>query len=314
MWPNRLAVGVVGYQLNNELSCLCRCKPDDVVGELLVSLPYRLGLPAWAFPGWRNKYLTDTPSMLASYATVFNCVEGNTTFYHVPDAGTVDHWLEAVEQRDFLFSFKLPRTVTHERRPSMNDLYLFLDRVKPLGQHLGPFLLQFPEWVGIDQLRRLKPVFDAVALRGSAVVEVRNPLLFQQPEILEPFLNHYSFGRVILDSRALYQGNIRHPDVRAAMHEKPDVPVLTSIYNELVLVRLILHPDGKSNARWINEWASRTATWLREGLVPHIMIHCPNNQYCPLFAEQFHIALAAECHSMPSVLPAWPVPQQGQLL
>ena len=254
--------------------------------------------------------------MLSSYASVFNAVEGNTTFYHVPDANTVDAWLKAIEGRDFLFSFKLPRSVTHERRPNMHDLEMFLNRLKPLSQHLGPFLLQFPKWVGMDQLRRLKQVFDIIAMHGngSAVIEVRNDLLFTQPEILEPLLHHYRFGRVILDSRALYQGDINHPDVLSAIHEKPNVPVLSTIYNDRVLLRLILHPDGKSNTKWISEWAKQTATWLRNGLVPHIMIHCPNNQHCPLFATQFHIELAKHWVDMPAELPAWPVPQQGRLL
>ena len=50
---------------------------------------YNIGLPAWAFPGWHGRYFNTTPSALASYASVFNTVEGNTTFYHVPDERTV---------------------------------------------------------------------------------------------------------------------------------------------------------------------------------------------------------------------------------
>ncbi|MFK7859444.1 MAG: DUF72 domain-containing protein [Granulosicoccus sp.] len=275
---------------------------------------YRLGLPAWAFPGWRNTYFIDQPSMLASYASVFNTVEGNTTFYHVPDEPTVSSWARALDGHDFLINFKLPRSVTHERRPSMDDLHLFLNRIQPLRDHTGAFLIQFPEWVGIDQLRRLKPMFDIIRGQGDAVIEVRDPVLFRQPELLEPLLEYYGFGRVILDSRALYTGDIHHPDVLAAVHEKPDVPVLNTVYNKLALVRLILHPDGISNLPWINEWAKRTASWIEAGMRPHIMIHCPNNLYCPLFAEQFHLALSSMLAEPLPDLPEWPVPQQGQLL
>lgn len=277
-------------------------------------LRYRLGLPAWAFPGWRNTYFLEQPSMLASYASVFNAVEGNTSFYHIPEASTVAGWNEALDGRDFLISFKLPRTVTHERRPSMDDLHLFLDRIKPLRNHLGPFLLQFPEWVGMAQLRRIKPVLDTLCDHGDVVIEVRDPALFTEPELLEPLLEYYGFGRVMLDSRALYHGNLNHPDVLAAVHEKPDVPVLGTIYNKLALVRLILHPDGVSNTAWINEWARRAASWIDAGITPHMMIHCPNNTYCPLFAEQFHAALGSMLTDPLPDLPAWPVPQQGQLL
>ncbi|MFK7992832.1 MAG: DUF72 domain-containing protein [Granulosicoccus sp.] len=275
---------------------------------------YRLGLPAWAYPGWRNTYFVDNPSMLASYASVFNAVEGNTSFYHVPDASSVTSWAKALDGHDFLISFKLPRTITHESRPCMQDLRLFLSRLMPLRGHIGPFLIQFPEWVAMTQLRRFKPVFDEIRNHGDAVIEVRHPALFSQPELLEPLLAHYGFGRAMLDSRALYTGDVSHPDVLSAVHEKPDVPVLFKVYNQLVLVRLILHPDGISNARWIKEWATRTAQWINAGMTPHIMIHCPNNLYCPLFAEQFHSAMVPMLDKPMPALPRWPVPQQGQLL
>ena len=48
-------------------------------------MPYRLGLPAWAFPGWKGQYWTASPSTLANYSSIFHTVEGNTTFYGVPD-------------------------------------------------------------------------------------------------------------------------------------------------------------------------------------------------------------------------------------
>lgn len=277
-------------------------------------LPYRLGLPAWAFPGWRNTYLLDRPSMLASYASVFNAVEGNTTFYHIPDADAVSAWKEATDGQEFQFCFKLPREVTHERRPDMQMLSRFLERIEPLSNNLGPFQLQFPQWAGMAHLRRLKPVFDAVADRHDAVVEVRDPELFKDPGLLEPLLDYYGFGRVMLDARALYQGDLHHPDILAAVHEKPDVPVLSTVYNRLAFVRLILHPADTDNARWIDQWAVRTVKWLSDGIVPHIMIHCPNNQYCPMFAERFHRSLMKVCDEPMPDLPAWPVPQQGSLI
>ena len=130
------------------------------------SLPYRLGLPAWAFAGWRGRYFTDRPSQLASYARVFNAVEGNTTFYRTPDAATVTRWREAVTATDFRFCFKLPRTVTHERTPDLAELDRFLKAIAPMGQHLGPLLLQFPASVGPQPLALLERI---VRIRGHYV-------------------------------------------------------------------------------------------------------------------------------------------------
>ncbi len=118
-------------------------------------LGYYLGLPAWGFPGWTGSYFPRPrlgTSTLHYYAQVFNTVEGNTTFYRVPEAATVSRWREAVAGRAFRFSFKIPKTVTHQRHPDWNDLRQFLTVMEPLGEHLGAFLVQFPAGMSPDDL------------------------------------------------------------------------------------------------------------------------------------------------------------------
>jgi hypothetical protein len=58
---------------------------------------YFLGFPPWGFLGWKGRYFTEKPFRLASYAQVFNTVEGNTTFYRTPDANTVERWRDACQ-------------------------------------------------------------------------------------------------------------------------------------------------------------------------------------------------------------------------
>ena len=82
-------------------------RTNDLGGQTLTlsdtvsAARYRLGLPAWAFPGWKNRYFADRPSTLASYAQVFATVEGNTTFYRTPDEKTIANWQRAVAETDF---------------------------------------------------------------------------------------------------------------------------------------------------------------------------------------------------------------------
>lgn len=276
---------------------------------------YYLGLPAWAFPGWKDSYFRDSPSRLASYAQVFNTVEGNTSFYRIPDKTSIDRWLEAVDGTGFRFCFKLPREVTHESPADMRALASFLDAIVPLGDHVGPLLVQFPATCGPAEIDRLEPVFEAIAEHHAFVVEVRHPTFFEDPEMLQPVLDRYGAGRVMLDSRPIFEGNRQHPEVLAALHEKPDVPVLERVYNEVALVRLILHPDVDSNRPYIDEWATRVARWRERRIETWMMIHCPNNQYCPSLALDFHETLrrVAGQATVPK-LAAWPVPQQQTLL
>ena len=276
---------------------------------------YRLGLPAWAFPGWKGRYFHDRSTLLPDYASVFNTVEGNTTFYRIPDTNTVGAWRDALAGTDFRFCFKLPRTVTHDRTPDFDDLRAFLVATEPLSPHLGPFLLQFPARIGPGQLPVIESVLDRMPEDSRLAIEVRHPRFFSEPEILEPLIARYRAGRVCLDSRPLYDGDREHPDVVGALHEKPNLPVLPDVYNGLAFLRLVMHPEPAGNVPFITEWADRVAEFLLSGVETFVMIHCPNNLHCPRFALDFHRALMCR-PGMEGLadLPPWPVPQQASLI
>ncbi len=253
----------------------------------------------------------DSPTRLASYASVFNCVEGNTTFYATPAASTVNRWLESVPP-DFRFCFKLPKSVTHAQRPDYRELEGFLDAVEPLRPVLGPLLVQLPATKGARALEDLEPVLATVRARHRFVIEVRHPEFFEDPSILEPWLEQYRAGRVILDARPIHRGNRAHPEVVDALHEKPDLPVSATVYADMPFVRLVLHPDIVSNTPYLLAWADRAAQWIGEGLRPFMMIHCPNNLHCPPLAREFHERLRRQIGG--NRLPAWPLPEQQALL
>lgn len=273
---------------------------------------YYLGLPAWAYPGWAGEYFPAVGSALAHYASVFNTVEGNTSFYRVPDAGAVARWAEAVSGTGFRFSFKLPRSVTHERRPDWDDLSRFLAVMEPLGEHLGPFLVQCPAGLGPEALPALEALFERLPGAYRYALEVRHPEFFSRPQLLEPLLERSGAGRVMFDSRPIYREDSQHPEVLAARHRKPDVPLLDTVYNGLVYARVVLHPERSCNGPYLEDWLRRCETYLAEGHQLYFMMHCPNNQHCPAFAEEFHSLLRGRLPSL-AALPPWPVPRQDRL-
>ena len=276
---------------------------------------YHLGLPAWAFPGWKGPYFPPDRPAIESYSKVFNTVEGNTTFYGIPDENTVTGWIRSVADPGFRFCCKLPRSVTHEARPSNVDLKQFFKTLEPLGENLGPFMIQLPAKVGPETLPDLERLVERLPRSFRYVIEVRHPAFFSEPERLEALIDEFNLGRVMLDSRPIYEGDRSHPEVLDALHEKPDVPVLDTVYNGIAFVRLILHPDIHSNTPWIKFWAKRAADYLAAGHKVFMMIHCPNNQHCPSLAETFHSTLRAQpgTEELPP-LPAYPVPQQASLI
>ena len=275
---------------------------------------YRLGLPAWAFPGWKDRFWGARPTPLASYSSVFDAVEGNTTFYRIPEPSTVRGWLETVAERDFEFAFKLPRTVTHERRADFDDLHRFLRAIEPLGAHRGPLLVQFPARVGPRDVEAIDALLARLPDGTPHVLEVRHPRFFEEPRMLEPLLDRHGSGLVTLDTRALYGGDLTHPDVVGALHEKPDLPVLGREANGLLFLRLVLHPQAIYNGATLDDWATRVAGLLDSDVTVYAMIHCPNNLYCPGFAREFHDRLRARApENTLAPLPPWPAPQQAGL-
>lgn len=271
-----------------------------------------LGLPAWAYPGWAGKYFPAGGSALEHYAQVFNTVEGNTTFYRVPDASTVARWREAVAGAHFRFSFKLPRTVTHNRHPDREDMARFFSVLATLEDKLGPFLVQCPASLGPAELPALGRLLERLPQGYRYALELRHPAFFSRPERVEPLLEHTGAGRVMFDSRPIYHHDAAHPEILAARHKKPDVPLLDGVYNGLVYARVVLHPDSRYNERYLAQWVERCAAYLAAGSRVYFMMHCPNNQHCPAFARDFYRALKQRVPTLPELAP-WPLPQQAAL-
>src|ERR1700750_2709537 len=84
-------------------------------------------------------------SRLAYYASLFNSLEVNSSFYKVPLATTVQRWATEVPD-DFRFTFKLWREITHVKgfdyRPE--DVHRFMQVIAQAGDKKGCLLLQFP--------------------------------------------------------------------------------------------------------------------------------------------------------------------------
>lgn len=103
----------------------------------------RIGTAGWSFP--RDLDFPDEGTGLERYATRFNCVEINSSFYRPHQRKTYERWATSTPAR-FRFAVKVPQTITHERRlVGIDDvLARFLDETDGLGGKRGPMLVQLP--------------------------------------------------------------------------------------------------------------------------------------------------------------------------
>jgi uncharacterized protein YecE (DUF72 family) len=84
-------------------------------------------------------------SRLTYYASLFNSIEINSSFYKISQAKTIAKWAEEVPS-DFRFTFKLWRGITHEKALDFNpaDVYRFMETIGAAGNRKGCLLVQFP--------------------------------------------------------------------------------------------------------------------------------------------------------------------------
>ncbi len=119
----------------------------------------RFGTSSFSEKSWVGPFYpphSQPRDFLSYYATQFDTVEVDATYYAVPDERVVAGWNRKLPEH-FQLSAKFPRTIVHcgeQATPDPSkvlvpehvagDTALFLERMQPLGTKLGPLVLQFP--------------------------------------------------------------------------------------------------------------------------------------------------------------------------
>jgi uncharacterized protein YecE (DUF72 family) len=104
-----------------------------------------VGTAGWTIPASYKDRFPDRGSHLERYASLFNGVEINSSFYRTHKRATYERWAACVPT-SFRFAVKIPRTITQNRRLKEYEglLEQFLDGSSGLGRKLGVFLVQLP--------------------------------------------------------------------------------------------------------------------------------------------------------------------------
>ena len=108
----------------------------------------RVGCSGWIYKDWRGVvYPEGLPqrAWFGHYATLFDTVEINNTFYRLPPPETVEAWA-AQAPPGFCYAVKLGQFGSHRMklRDAVSWLPNHLDRVERLGKSLGPTLVHLP--------------------------------------------------------------------------------------------------------------------------------------------------------------------------
>lgn len=159
----------------------------------------RLGTSAFTAAGWEGTFYptgTKAADCLTYYATKFDTVEVDSTYYRIPSKSTVQGWARKTPER-FLLAAKIPQVITHERLLIDCDAEFkeFMEAMDSLGEKLGPLLFQFPyfnkkAFPGInDFLARLRPFLEKLPKDRKFAVEIRNKN-WLVPQFVEALRDH----------------------------------------------------------------------------------------------------------------------------
>jgi uncharacterized protein YecE (DUF72 family) len=169
--------------------------------------PVYLGTSAFTANGWAGAFYpkgTKSANYISYYASRFDTVEVDSTFYRCPTVSTVESWARKTPA-DFIFSVKVPRSITHEKVliDCDADFKQFIETMSFLSTKLGPIVFQFPFFnqsvftSDVQFVSRLKAFFKQLPAGYKFAVEIRNKH-WLKPKLID-LLRQYNVALVLQD-------------------------------------------------------------------------------------------------------------------
>ena len=248
---------------------------------------FYIGCPMWGYKEWVGNFFpahTPASDFLRLYSRRLSAVEGNTTFYALPSTETVARWRMEVPTT-FRLCPKVSRAISHS--PALetrkDDTVLFVERMRVLGDRLGPMFLQLPPAFGPDQLKQLQAFLNFWPPDLRLAVEVRHPEFYQEPQAttLNGLLSQYHVARVMMDTRPIRIGSAEEKQVLQARERKPHLPLQVAITTDFTFLRYIGHPRMEVNEPFLDTWAQQLALWIQQGITLYVFCHCPFEVHSP---------------------------------
>jgi uncharacterized protein YecE (DUF72 family) len=143
----------------------------------------RVGCSGWQYKHWRGAfYPPELPQSqwFTYYASRFDTVEINNSFYRLPERTTFVSWARRAPMR-FEFAVKASRFLTHMKKlkDPREPLQRMFSRMRGLGNRLGPVLYQLPPNFRVD-VERLREFIDLLPRDARHVIEFRDPSWYTQ--------------------------------------------------------------------------------------------------------------------------------------
>ncbi len=210
-----------------------------------------IGCAKWNKTDLKGFYPKGTKDELTYYATQFNSIELNATFYGMPTAEQVQTWKDKTP-KDFKFFPKITNTVSHFRRLlNITDVVTqFASAVLNFDEKLGMVFLQLHDNFKPKDFERLEKFVQDWPKEVPLAIELRNTEWFTDEEVFNTvceLFEVHNITNIIVDTAGR----------RDMLHMRLTTPHAFIRY---------VGANAESDYGRLDDWLQRLTKWKKEGL------------------------------------------------
>lgn len=233
-----------------------------------------VGCAKWNRQDLKNFYPRGTRDELEYYASQFNSVELNATFYRIFPSDQYEKWEEKTPE-GFKFFPKIIQNVSHLRRlneVAYEDLDRYLEVTPLLGDKLGTIFLQMHNNFGPKNWDRVVEFVKRWPKELRLAIEFRHTDWYTDDKVsqeLYHLLEENDIANILVDTAGR----------RDLLHMR--------LTNNEAFVRYVgaNHPSDYDR---LDDWVDRLGTWHEQGLEHiHFFVHQNIEKESPLLSAQF---------------------------
>lgn len=232
-----------------------------------------IGCAKWNKTDLKGFYPKGTKDELTYYATQFNSIELNATFYGMPTAEQVQTWKEKTP-KDFKFFPKITNTVSHFRRLlNVTDVVTqFASAVLNFDEKLGMVFLQLHDNFKPKDYERLEKFVQDWPKEVPLAIELRNTEWFTDEEVFNTVCELFEMNNItniIVDT--------------AGRRDMLHMRLTTSD----AFIRYV-GANAESDYARLDDWLERIKVWKEEGLQNlYFFVHQNVEKASPLLSAYF---------------------------
>ena len=232
-----------------------------------------IGCAKWNKTDLKGFYPKGTKDELTYYATQFNSIELNATFYGMPTAEQVQTWKEKTP-KDFKFFPKITNTVSHFRRLlNVADVVTqFASAVLNFDEKLGMVFLQLHDNFKPKDYERLEKFVQDWPKEVPLAIELRNTEWFTNEEVFNTVCELFEMNNItniIVDT--------------AGRRDMLHMRLTTSD----AFIRYV-GANAESDYARLDDWLERIKVWKKEGLQNlYFFVHQNVEKASPLLSAYF---------------------------